>query len=63
MVRLFISHPIINKIKDKKHFIARCIEYGNDREYVKVEFDTISKEVKIRICPKLNDKYFPKSRK
>ena len=61
MVRLFISHPIINKIKDKKHFIARCIEYENDREYVKVEFDTISKEVKIRICHKLNDKYFPKN--
>ena len=61
MVRLFISHPIINKIRDKKHFIARGIEYGNDREFVKVEFGTIFKEIKIRICPKLNDNYLPKN--
>ena len=59
MVRLFISHTIINKRIDKKYLIARRIEYENDREYVKVVFNTIFKEIEIRICPKLNDKYFP----
>ena len=61
MVWLTICHPIINKKRDKKYLIARDIEYGNDREYVKVVFDTISKEVKIRICPKLNDNYLPEN--
>ena len=61
MVRLTICHPIINKIRDKKYLIARDIEYTNDREYVKVVFDTIFKDIRIQICPKLNDNYFPEN--